>query len=472
MATNNASWADIDEASRAAQPTTAQLAEELKNKATITPADSPAPEKKEEDDPDTAPVALSGLHPHDKDAQVHVESADKETIYRSIASFNELGLSNELLKGVLAMNFTAPSKIQAVALPRILDPKRPNVHGQAQHGSGKTAAYSLGMLSRVDENKNFPQALCVCPVRELAIQVTDVINSLAKYTKIRATAAVPSEDRSPVTTQIVVGTAGTVLGQMRAKRWDPRHIQVLVLDEADVMIDQAGQSADSLAIKKQMPKNVQILLFSATFPEKVLKFADMFAPNAEKIRIKTEELRLDSIQQFYVDAGNAENKYQLLSAMYGILQIGSSIIFVHTVATAKDLANRMRKDGFKVSLLHGKDMEPKERDAVMKDFRENRTSVLITTNVLARGVDVLHVTLVVNYELPLLRDQRVDPETYIHRIGRSGRFGRKGVAINFVHDEKSKTNLAYLERYFTMTIKPLSNDIEEMAEAVKKALGQ
>ena len=217
--------------------------------------------------------------------------------------------------------------------------------------------------------------------------------------------------------------------------------------------------------------STQILLFSATFDSGIRAFAKTVAPAAIEIEVKTEELSLDSIKQFYVDCPSDAAKYSTLTAMYGLLEIGQSIIFVHSVATAKLLANRMRSDGYTVSLLHGKDMEPAERDRVMEDFRAQKTTVLITTNVLARGIDVLSITLVINFDIPLTRYNRPDPETYIHRIGRSGRFGRKGVAINFVSDAKSRADLAAIAQHFQHDITQLpTHDMEALSTTVQNAL--
>ena len=215
---------------------------------------------------------------------------------------------------------------------------------------------------------------------------------------------------------------------------------------------------------------MQILLFSATFDPAIRAFARTVAPGAIEIEVKTEALSLDSIRQFYVDCQSDADKYSTLTSMYGLLEVGQSIIFVHSVATAKQLANRMRSDGYTVSLLHGKDMQPQERDRVMEDFRQQKTVVLITTNVLARGIDVLSITLVVNFDLPLNRYNKPDFETYIHRIGRSGRFGRKGVAINFVSDERSRRDLQSIEAYFHHKIAQLPTGIEQLSEQVQQAL--
>jgi len=250
---------------------------------------------------------------------------------------------------------------------------------------------------------------------------------------------------------------------------------MLVLDEADMMIltGTEGMGDQTIQIRRKLPEKTQILLFSATFPDQVRKFAVAMAPNAAKIIVKREELTLEGIKQFYMETESHFNKFQILTDLYGILKIGQSIVFVQTRETAKNLCAQMREKGYGVSLLHGAEMPPEERDKVMEDFKTGKTTVLVSTNVLARGIDVLQVTLVVNYDIPMTYDRKPDPTTYIHRIGRSGRFGRKGVAINFVHDDNSKRALGEIADHFGAKISQLpTDDYEEVELLIKKALGK
>jgi len=416
-----------------------------------------------------------GIHPDDQKAEVDVKAGKGVdlNIYKAAKSFAELGLSKELLDGINAKKFVNPSKIQAQALPIILARNRPNLIGQAHHGSGKTAVYSLGILTRVDPDKHHPQAICICPVRELATQVYKVVTELGQFTKIKAYLAVPGSSRDRITAQIVIGTPGTILAKMRAKEIDKKHIQVFVADEADLMISKTGLGEQTIKIKNQLNPDCQILLFSATYADDVRKFAEKVAKNSTKIHVKREDLSLDSIQQYYMNCENESNKYEVLTNIYGLLNMGQSMIYCHTVKTAKELSNKMRENGYTVSLLHGKDMSHDERDRVMEDFRAGTTSVLIATNVLARGIDVQQVTLVINYDIPLDRYGRPDPETYIHRIGRSGRFGRKGVAISFVHDDKSKRDLHRIATYYGKDIFALpADDLEVLEKKITAALGK
>lgn len=209
-----------------------------------------------------------------------------------------------------------------------------------------------------------------------------------------------------------------------------------------------------------VPSTAQIVLFSATFPDQVVQYANRFAPNANQITLKHEELTVDGIKQLYMDCENEEDKYRVLVELYHILTIGSSIIFVKKRETASEIQRRMEADGHKVAALHGA-FDGAERDKVIDDFRSGKAKVLITTNVLARGIDVATVSLVVNYDIPLDQNNKPDPQTYLHRIGRTGRFGRVGVSISFVHDKRSWGELNEISNYFgvEMTRVP-TNDID------------
>eukprot|EP01083_Nonionella_stella_P232344 819765_1 len=434
-------------------------------------------------------------------------------VYRADLEFSMLIRDEALLKAIYSMGFSNPSKIQADALPKMLDGE--HVIGQAQHGSGKTAAFSLAMLSRVDPAAHYPQAIVICPTRELAIQVADVFDQLSKFTEIKTFRAVKDPNirgpRGQVQEQIIVGTPGTVLNQIKFRNFNVRLVKIFCFDEADIMVVSSQQPSSSpggppqqggyggqgggfgarrndslgdqaMRIRSYMPRDCQILLFSATFPQTVRSFAMKAAPNATRIVIKKEKLRVDSIRQILVECKNLDDKYEALTTLYGLLEnIGQSIVFVETVANAKDLANRMRADGYAVSVLFGRGMDVQERDRVMRDFRENRSTVLITTNVLSRGIDVETVTLVVNYDVPQVRSEeygvfsnKPDCPTYMHRIGRSGRFGRKGIALNLADNPEAAKQFQFISEYYDIMMHRFSSEqFEEIENCVHRhILGQ
>ncbi|KAF5115121.1 hypothetical protein DV454_002477 [Geotrichum candidum] len=438
--------------------------EEEKTEKTETPNE----EEEEKEDPSSLIDTKFEVKVKLADAQ-----ADPNSPLYSVKSFEELGLHEDLLKGLYAMKFNKPSKIQEKALPLLLNNPPQNMIGQSQSGTGKTGAFALTMLSRVDPSIQAPQALCLSPSRELARQTLEVIQTMGKYSKVTTGLLVPeSVPRGErVTSQVLVGTPGTVQDLIRRKQFDVSALKVCVLDEADNMLDQQGLGSQCSRVKKFLPRNIQLVLFSATFPDEVAEYAEKFVPNANIIRLKHTELNVDAIKQLYMDCESKEHKIKMISEIYNSLTIGSSIIFVKEKSTANFLYKKMSTEGHKVSVLHG-DLVPEDRDRLIDDFKHGRSKVLITTNVLSRGIDISSVTVVINFDMPTLRNGRADPSTYLHRIGRTGRFGRTGVSISLIHDKQSFQVLKEIADYFggiEMTQIP-SDDMEVLDEILEKVL--
>jgi len=290
------------------------------------------------------------------------------------------------------------------------------------------------------------------------------VSAIGKFTAIQSILVVKESKLPPrFEYQIIVGTPGSVLHLMTRRVLDISELKVLVLDEADLMLDNESLMNQSLRIKRATPANCQILLFSATFQEKVAQFAERFVKDPKiRVSLKPEELSLQKIKQFFISCKSDAHKISVLKELYGYIAVGSSMIFVGTKECAKQLYIDMTNSGHEVALLHG-ELQPNERDRVLDDFRDNKTRVLIATNVVARGIDILSVSLVINFDLPVTftrsketGDVHADPETYLHRIGRSGRFGRAGIAINLVHNPRSRQQLAEIEKYFARNIEELS----------------
>ena len=404
------------------------------------------------------------------DVKLADQQADVNSPLYSANTFEELGLDENLLKGIYSMKFVKPSKVQARALPLLLADPPQNLIGQSQSGTGKTAAFALTMLKRVDPSVPGVQAICLAPTRELARQILDVVQAMGQFTTVTASLAgreaqVGQRSASgPIITSILIGTPGTILDLERRRQLDLSAVRLYVLDEADVMLDRQGLGVQSLRIKSMCPANVQTVLFSATFTPQVVEFAHAIAPNANSFTLKVDELTVDAIKQYYIDCQGFQGKFEMLSAIYGLLTISQSIIFVATRETAEQVQHHMQKEGHVTSLLHG-GMPPQDRDMVIDNFRCGRSKVLISTNVLARGIDILQVSLVINFDLPQTPERMGDPETYLHRIGRTGRFGRSGVAINFVHNRHSMEILLAFERYFNHPIVYIPSDSLEAIES-------
>ncbi|XP_072333841.1 ATP-dependent RNA helicase DDX19A isoform X1 [Scyliorhinus torazame] len=394
--------------------------------------------------------------------QVEVLQRDPNSPLYSVKSFEELHLKKELLQGVYGMGFNRPSKIQETALPMMLAEPPQNLIAQSQSGTGKTAAFVLAMLSRVDLSQRHPQCLCLSPTYELALQTGQVIEQMGKCCPdIKLAYAVRGnrlEKGQKISEQIVIGTPGTVMDWCtKLKFIDPKRIKVFVLDEADVMIATQGHKDQSIRIQRMLTKYCQMLLFSATFEESVWKFAEKVVPDPNIIKLKREEETLDTIKQYYVLCDNKEEKYQALCNIYGAITIAQAMIFCHTRKTAGWLAAELSKEGHQVALLSG-EMMVEQRAAVIQRFRDGKEKVLVTTNVCARGIDVEQVSVVLNFDLPVDKDGNPDCETYLHRIGRTGRFGKRGLAINMVDSKYSMNILNRIQDHFNKRIEKLDTD--------------
>ncbi|XP_021238782.1 ATP-dependent RNA helicase DDX25-like isoform X3 [Numida meleagris] len=410
--------------------------------------------------------------------QVEVLQQDPSSPLFSIRTFEELHLTprvvlfhrkKELLQGVYTMGFNRPSKIQENALPIMMAHPPQNLIAQSQSGTGKTAAFVLAMLSRVKGAERYPQCLCLAPTYELALQIGHVVEKMGQFCNdIKVTYAVQGNRVSPGTVleeQVVIGTPGTMLDWCFKRRLlNMRRICMFVLDEADIMIDTQGFSSQSIRIQRALPKDCQMLLFSATFKETVWKFALQIVSRPIIIKLRQEELTLTNIRQYYFVCRNWEQKYEALCNLYGSITIGQAMIFCQTRRSADWLSVKMIQDGHQVAMLTA-ELSIVQRADVIQRFRDGKEKVLITTNVCARGIDVTQVTIVVNFSLPINCQKQPDFETYLHRIGRTGRFGKKGIAFNMV--DSHSTHLVHcIEEHFQTEIKRLDpacmDELEEL----------
>nr|KAF6403240.1 DEAD-box helicase 25 [Molossus molossus] len=339
--------------------------------------------------------------------RVEVLQKDPSSPLYSVKTFEELRLKEELLKGIYEMGFNRPSKIQEMALPMMLAHPPQNLIAQSQSGTGKTAAFVLAMLSRVNALERFPQCLCLAPTYELALQTGRVVEQMGKFcVDIHVMYAVrgnPIPRSTDITQQIIIGTPGTVLDwYFKRKLIDLTKIRVFVLDEADVMIDTQGFSDQSIRIQRALPPDCQMLLFSATFEDSVWQFAERIIPDPNVIKLRKEELTLNNIRQYYVLCGSRKDKYQALCNIYGGITIGQAIIFCQTRRNAKWLTVEMMQDGHQVSLLSG-ELTVDQRASIIQRFRDGKEKVLITTNVCARGACMYLKLSLLGYNLFMLK---------------------------------------------------------------------
>ena len=374
-----------------------------------------------------------------------------------IESFEDLNLKENLLRGIYAYSYEKPSAIQQRAIGPILSGR--DVVAQAQSGTGKTATFSIGVLQRIDLNVRDTQALVLAPTRELAVQIQGVMLALGDYLNIQVHACIGGtkvgEDVKKLDygQHIVCGTPGRVFDMIKRGNLRTKSVKTLVLDEADEMLSK-GFKEQIYDIYRYLPPQTQIIIVSATLPQEVVEITNKFMIEPIRILVKRDELTLEGIKQFFVAVEKEEWKFETLSDLYDTLTITQAVIFCNTKRKVDWLAETMREANFTVSSMHG-EMPQKERDAIMSEFRTGASRVLITTDVWARGIDVQQVSLVINYDLPINR------ENYLHRIGRSGRFGRKGVAINFVTDEDVKI-LRDIEQYYATQIDELPMNVTEL----------
>ena len=432
---------------------------------------------REPDDPDLALKAEGLLD--EGPGEIKTVTADN-TLYASAATFEELGLSPELLQGLYSeMKFERPSRVQSQTLPMILTPPFRSLIAQAHNGSGKTTCFTLAMLSRVDPALRRPQALCVCPTRELVVQNLGVLERMGKHTGVAATSTAGDEARparrARIDDAVVVGTHGRLRDWINKRVLPIADVRILVFDEADEMLKQDAFADDSVRLIKQLraaSPALQILLFSATFNERVKRFAQKIVPDANEVYVPREQLSLEVIKPFRVTCPSQSAKVRVLADMIfpQCERLGQTIIFVRTRDTARALHAAMEKEGHKCTSIEG-GMDKAARDRVVREFRDGTTKILISTDVLSRGFDVTQVTLVVNFDAPTERDARLPAfETYLHRIGRSGRFGRKGAAFNLVAGEAEARIVDEIAAYFGREIPEVRHDDEDaFLEALKQA---
>jgi ATP-dependent RNA helicase len=391
-----------------------------------------------------------GIH----DTKLEFESSEDVKVN---PTFDSMGLREDLLRGIFAFTFEKPSAIQQRAIVPIIEGR--DVIAQAQSGTGKTATFSIGVLQSIDTSSRETQALILSPTRELAVQISKVILALGDYMSVQCHACIGGQNigedirKLDAGVQVVSGTPGRVFDMINRRSLRTRNIKMLVLDEADEMLDK-GFKEQIYDVYRHLPPATQVVLVSATLTPDVLAITKKFMNHPIRILVKRDEITLEGIKQFFVSVEKEEWKFDTLTDLYDTLTITQAVIFCNTRRKVEWLTDKMRKANFTVAAMHGEMLQP-ERDSIMKSFRDGTSRVLITTDLWARGIDVQQVSLVINYDLPNNR------ENYIHRIGRSGRFGRKGVAINFVKNEDIRI-LRDIEQFYSTQIDEMPMNVADL----------
>lgn len=388
--------------------------------------------------------------------------------------FEELNIDERILRAIEDMGFEETSPIQTQAIPAVCEGI--DVVGQAQTGTGKTAAYTIPMLMKINPQIKKPQAIVLCPTRELAVQVAEEIRKLAKYMSdikvlpVYGGQEIVRQIKSLKTgVQIIVGTPGRVMDHMRRKTVKFDNINMVILDEADEMLDM-GFREDMEIILTDTPQDRQTVMFSATMPKAIMDIARNFQKDAKVIKVVRKELTVSNIEQFYYEV-RPKNKTEVLCRLIDIYNPRLSVVFCNTKRQVDELISELKGRGYFADGIHG-DMKQQQRDRVMDDFRSGKVDILIATDVAARGIDVDDVDMVFNYDIPQ------DEEYYVHRIGRTGRAGRSGMALSFISG-KEVYKLKDIERYCKTKIlaKPVpslddvkNTKVDNMFEKIKQTI--
>lgn len=391
---------------------------------------------------------------------------------KNYETFEELNISKETLKGIYAFGFEKPSKIQQKAIKPVIDGR--NLIAQSQSGTGKTGTFVISSIERVDKNIKHPQVIILSPTRELAKQTLEVCNNLMKFhNNMSVHLAIGGVQRSAISRkyshlmknnndvindQIIVGTPGRICDLITKRKLNTSNIKSVVLDEGDEMLS-IGFYEQIIKIIQDTPKRANILLFSATIPKEMISLIEQcnILNNPLKILVKQEELSLQGIQQYYVVI-EEQDKYPALKELYEMININQSIIYCNSKKKVEILTNYMLEDNFPAKCITG-DMTQEDRNNIVREFRDGVFRVLITTDLLSRGLDIQQISLVINYDMPK------DTEVYLHRIGRGGRYGRKGVAINFA-DFKNKISdkkiMIDIEKFYSIKIDELPSNVSSL----------
>ena len=372
-------------------------------------------------------------------------------------TFDDMDLKEDILRGIYSYGFEVPSSIQQIAIKPLIEGK--DLIAQAQSGTGKTATFTIGALEKIDKSIMKPQVLILAPNRELAMQIYKVFESLNTFHEVKGGLIMGGTDLRDnfklldEGIQYIVGTPGRIFDMLKRYALITDEIKLFILDEADEMLSR-GFKEQVYEIFQYITKECQVCLFSATMPDIALDISRKFMRDPIRILIDKENLTLEGIKQYYLGVEQENWKLATLFDLYEKLSISQSIIFVNSKRKADFLKDQLEENDYTVDCIHG-DLTQKDRNDIMQSFRNGNSRILITTDIIARGIDVQTVSIVINYDIPRYR------EVYIHRIGRSGRFGRKGIAINFV-TEREYNNLKEIQDFYKTEIVPLPENIKDL----------
>jgi len=377
---------------------------------------------------------------------------------KTFVSWDDIDLQTKLLRGIYACGFEKPSPIQQKTVLSIAEGR--DVIGQAQSGTGKTGAFSVGSLQLINPKDNFTQVLVLSHTHELAKQNFDVINEISKFMKIRAHLLIggtPIETDKNVLTgeekpHIIVGCPGRIQDMLKREYLDCSKVKILVIDEADEMLSTCFKE-QVYNIFQHLDTNIQVALFSATMPEDVKQLTSKFMRKPVKVFVDAKDLALKGLKQYHIALNDDREKYMTLKDLYSTITLGQTIIYCNSIRRVQDLAEAMKQDGFPVIELHSS-MDKAERERVVEEFRSGAYRALISSDISSRGLNIQQVNVVINFDICK------SVHTYLHRIGRCARWGRKGLAINFItrRDMHIKKEI---EEFYEIEIEELPGEFEK-----------
>jgi len=397
---------------------------------------------------------MSRNHSDNIENQTQTQTQTENNL-KSINSWDDLNINPQLLRGIYAYGFENPSPIQKISIIPILDGK--DIIAQAQSGTGKTACFTISSLEMIDLTIRFPQVIIMSPTRELSSQIQKVVDAIGINIKMLTTQLLVGgssietdmkllKDKPP---HIIIGCPGRVQDMIKRKYLNTDKIKLVVLDEADEILS-AGFTEQIYSIFDYLPKHIQIALFSATIPSSLHGLTEQFMKNPLKIMLKPEQLTLEGIKQYFIKLEDDNMKYETLKDLFSSFTLSQCIIYCNSVRRVSDLYEAMIQDKYPVCQIHS-NLDKIERQKNYEQFRLGNSRVLISSNVTARGIDIQQVSTVINFDIPKCVN------TYLHRIGRSGRWGRKGVAINFITNRDIRY-LKDIETFYNTEINELPND--------------
>jgi superfamily II DNA/RNA helicase len=390
----------------------------------------------------------------DKDEKDN-DKKDKDDMSNEFTTWDELDINKDILRGIYAYGFENPSPIQKKSIKPIINGK--DIIAQAQSGTGKTGAFAISALNKIDLNDNSTQVMIISPTKELTIQTATVVSTIGcmmngliiktLYGGSSIYEGFGSSDKKP---HIICGCPGRIFDMIRREKIKTDKIKLVILDEADELLS-SGFKEQVYNIFQYFSNDIQVALFSATLPENIFTITDKIMRDPIKVSIKTEMLTLEGISQYYVAVEDDRQKYATLKHIFSFISMSQSIIYCNSVKRVADLYDAMKEDDFPVCCIHS-NMEKTDRENAFNDFKNGKCRVLISSNVTSRGIDIQQVSTVINFDIPKC------VHNYLHRIGRSGRWGRKGVGINFI-TRRDTANLKEIEQHYSTQIMEMPSDL-------------